>query len=251
MFKPIYDFEWDMMGIYNYNKEGRLLPYFDFLEKHLDNDGDLVEAGVFRGYSLLSVGLYLKEKKSDKKIYAYDSFAGFPLVKNENDSIDKFKDLVSQNRISEEHYDQVQSSLKIRKKFQENKMYALSTSGDFDNTSKALLEEKIKHLGLDNIILIDGPFSETMNTLSQVQPKKILGGILDCDLYNSIMCSLDFFWPKLFDNGCFFLDEYFSLKFPGARIAVDEFLSNHSGQLLKYQSNSLSFERWLLKKIKD
>ena len=68
MFKPKKDFEWNLLGIYNYNKPGKFSGYFDFLKKNLDKDGDLVEAGVYQGKSLLSVALFLKEMKSNKII---------------------------------------------------------------------------------------------------------------------------------------------------------------------------------------
>jgi len=234
--------------VYNYRQEGKLSPYFRFLENNLKKDGDLVEAGVFRGYSLLSVALFLKEKQSEKKIYAYDSFAGFPPVEDKNDSIEKFKDLYDSGNITKEHYMQVQSLIEIRKNFKENKMYALSTSNKFENTSRELLEEKIGYLGLDNIILIEGSFNETMNDHNPIRPDNILSGIIDSDLYNSYKVALKFFWPRLIKGGCLYLDEYFSLKFPGARIAIDEFLLDYDGSLIKYHDNPLDFERWFLKK---
>ena len=46
MFKPKKDFEWNLLGIYNYNKPGKFSGYFDFLKKNLDKDGDLVEESV-------------------------------------------------------------------------------------------------------------------------------------------------------------------------------------------------------------
>lgn len=68
MFKPRFDFEWNMLGIYNYKRDGKLSRYFKFLINNLDKEGDLIEAGVFRGSTLLSVALFLKENSSDKKV---------------------------------------------------------------------------------------------------------------------------------------------------------------------------------------
>ena len=84
------DWEFNILNIYNYNKPGSFSSYFDFIKKnHKKLPGDLLEAGVHKGKSLLSVALFLKEIGSKKKIYGYDSWAGFP--KNQkNNPMDHF-----------------------------------------------------------------------------------------------------------------------------------------------------------------
>ena len=251
MFEPTFDFEFNMLGIYNYKQTGKLSYYFEFLDANLQKEGDLIEAGVFRGYTLLAVALFLKEKKSDKKVYGYDSFKGFPPIYHENDSMEKFEDLYSESKISEEHYKQIQTSKKIRQLTIENNKIetkSISSSSDFKDTSKILLENKIDFLGLNNIILVDGDFTETMEKQQEIRPKSILGGIIDCDLYESYKIALNFIWPKLAKTNLLFLDEYYSLKFPGAKVAVDEFIKNKSALLIKNHENKEDFERWYLKK---
>ena len=108
--------------------------------------------------------------------------------------------------------------------------------------------KKIKFLGLDNIKLIDGDFNNTMSGNSDVKPSKVLAGIIDCDLYSSYLTTLNFIYPKLVSNGLLFLDEYYSLKFPGAKIAVDEFISDKTITLKRVSNNLLDFERWVLLK---
>ena len=251
MFKPKYDFEWNMLGIYNYNRKGKLSPYFEYLKNKIHKEGDLIEAGVYKGASLLSVALFLKEEKDClKKVYGYDSFEGFPPIYHENDSIDKFEELYKDKQISSNHYELIKSSIRIRKLFSQNQHFghhAVSTSGDFSNVSKNQLQKKIDFLGLDNIVLVDGPFEETMTGSFDVAPQKILGGIVDCDLYESYHTTLNFIWPKLIKGGVgLYLDEYYSLKFPGGRLAVNEFLETRNGILKKYPDDHLKFERWML-----
>ena len=106
--------------------------------------------------------------------------------------------------------------------------------------------KKIDFLGLDNIVLFDGPFNETMDSSYNKGPDKLLAGIVDCDLYISYQTTLNFIWPKLIRGGGLYLDEYFSLKFPGGKISVDEFLETHDGLLQKNHDDNLSFERWML-----
>ena len=56
------DWEFNVLGLYNYNKPGKLEKYFNYIiENHNYIDGDIIEAGVFRGRTLISTGLLLKE----------------------------------------------------------------------------------------------------------------------------------------------------------------------------------------------
>ena len=54
-------------------------------ENHNKIDGDIVESGVYKGSSLLAMGLLLKEIGSSKKVYGFDSFSGFPPVFHDYD----------------------------------------------------------------------------------------------------------------------------------------------------------------------
>ena len=49
---------------------------------------------------------------------------------------------------------------------------------------------------------------------------------------------------RMSEGGFIFLDEYFSLKFPGARIACDEFFETAPQKPEKLPQNSDFFERW-------
>ena len=46
---------------------------------------------------------------------------------------------------------------------------------------------------------------------------KVMSAVIDCDLYESYQDSLNFIWYKLSKRGFIHLDEYYSLKYPGAR----------------------------------
>ena len=70
---------------------------------HYINDnnikGDIVETGVFRGANLVLINNFLNKSNIDKKIYAYDTYAGQPEPSNldfdlkDTSMIDKFSDL--------------------------------------------------------------------------------------------------------------------------------------------------------------
>ena len=73
------DYKFNLFEIYNYNRFGQLKYFFEYIKKnHKKYKGDIVEAGVHKGKSLLSIGLFIKKLKSKKKVYGYDTFSGFP-----------------------------------------------------------------------------------------------------------------------------------------------------------------------------
>ena len=244
------EWEFNVAGVYNYRKPGPLKNYFDFIAiNHEKISGDILEAGVFKGRSLLGVALMLKELGSSKKVYGFDTFSGFPPIYHENDDIDKFDDLFSNNKITEEHLSKVKKNIALRSLSNTIKPNAenISLSGDFSNNSKEVLESKIKILGLDNIVLVQGPFEDTMLS-EDFANLKLMAAILDCDLYESYHTSLSFIWPKLVHNGYLYLDEYYSLKFPGAMIATDEFFNDKKEKPYLHQTEPGDFERWAVLK---
>ena len=95
------------------------------------------------------------------------------------------------------------------------------------------LLKKIDFLGLTNIKIIKGFYSETLN--GTCQEMQACGGLfLDCDLYESYRAALKVFWPILTTNGMVYLDEYYSIKFPGAKIAVDQYLADKNFRTINF-----------------
>jgi hypothetical protein len=240
------DWEYNVLGILNSRKAEALRFYFEFIKyNHLLLEGDIVESGVYQGKSLLGTALILKVLGSSKKVYGYDSFSGFPPVYDENDKFERFDDLLEAGRITEEHYQDVKKNLKWRTQLSGSSVNpgSISGFGDFSLTSRDLVEKKIEVLGLDNVVLVDGPFDQTM--IDGTGPQKIMCALMDCDLYQSYVTTFDFVWPRLVERGLIYLDEYYSLKFPGARIGTDEFVKSHDGaELERFQSDVGEFERW-------
>ena len=97
------EWEFNVLGIYHYLKPGEKSNYFDYIiENHNHIEGDIYEAGVFNGASLLATGLLLKELGSSKHVYGFDSFEGFPPVYHEKDELSQFDQLFNKKTISEE-----------------------------------------------------------------------------------------------------------------------------------------------------
>ena len=90
-----------------------------------------------------------------------------------------------------------------------------------------------------NVSLLKGKFSSVLNNFD----KEIDILHIDCDLYQSYKDCLDKLYTKVVSGGCIIFDEYYSLKYPGPRIAVDEFFANKKGHFEKYTTPE-GFERW-------
>lgn len=238
--------EYNVFGVLDSRRAGALRFYFEYVKSnHSVLEGDIVEAGVFQGKSLLGMALMLKELGSEKKVYGYDSFSGFPPIYDPKDSFDRFDDLAVSEKITQEHYEDVKKNLAWRSELSGSQVTpgSISSSGEFTLTSRELVEKKIEMLGLDNVVLVDGPFDQTM--VEETGPRKIMCALMDCDLYRSYVTVFRFVWPKLVEGGLVYLDEYYSLKFPGARIATDEFVETHEkAELEQFQSHKGEFERW-------
>ncbi len=100
----------------------------------------------------------------------------------------------------------------------------ISNSGDFSNCNYEVLQKKIQFLKLDNIELVKGSFKETLKNINNYGESMCC--LIDCDLYESYKYTLPKAWENTIKGGMIYLDEYYSLKFPGAKIAVDEFVKN-------------------------
>lgn len=232
----------NVIGVSSYADHPTLYSYFSFISQNIHRiEGDIVEIGVFRGSSLLATALLLKALGSDKKVIGFDTFGGFPPVFHYYDNHTQFHTLYSRNIISESHYKAYLLNLSLLSLC--NRPLSpefVSSSGDFSSTSYDLLLNKIHFLELDNVILVKGPFNATVN--DENLPHLISFALIDCDLYASYQQVLPPIWSRLSTGGLMYLDEYYSLKFPGARVATDAFCSN-----LNITPTLLAcdhFERW-------
>jgi len=247
------DFEFNLLNIENFNRSLRLKALVKFIKKNKNVKGDYFEFGVYQGSSLLSVAILFKKLNIKKKVYGFDSFSGFPKY-DLQDNIKNFKKLLLKKQISKKHYEKIKLFLKIKKfkQFSKPKNFYpknISTSLNFSKNSQKSLLEKIKKLGLNNIKLVKGNFSKTVpNFFKRNKKISIFACNIDCDLYHSYKIILPFVWNKLNKKGMALLDEYYSLKFPGARIACNEFFRKNKIKPIKAISLDNDFERWYIKK---
>lgn len=249
---PCEDWEFGVLGLYNFRRPGPFSYLFDFARENSWREGDYIEAGVFRGRTLLSMGLFLRMIGSKSKVVGFDTFSGFPAVEAEEDKLAQFDVLHREGRISDEHLTSVYRNRDWLTHLSGKELSPrnISSSGDFSDSNLEILNAKKELLNLSNVEIIDGPFSETMTAENKLlDGRKFAFGLLDCDLYESYRTTLDFVWPRLESGGELFLDEYYSLKFPGARIACDEIASQADARLVMVSNHPGDFERWVLRKV--
>lgn len=206
----------DDLGIKNPNRPSNLSIVLDAIVATRQVPGDVVECGIYRGSSLGTLGLFLKEVGSRKRLWGLDSFQGFP---------------------SATAHDLIDGVLPDK-----------SQPAYFADTSETLVRGLVRRLGLDGLVeIVPGYFEETCASLP-VQAISVLW--LDCDLYRSYRTCLEHLYPRVSPGGRIVFDEYYSKKYPGARVAVDEFFADRPEQpvLAREYLQYSEYERWYVVK---
>ena len=247
---PRKHWQFNVLNMYDFNLDGPYSYIFEFLRKNQEHlRGDILEAGVYRGRMTLSMGMFLKQQDLPGTIHGFDTFKGFPKLSNE-DLFENFQILFERKIISDRHFEEIQQLAHYNKNILSRGLAPdeISSSGRFQDARYHELIRKKNWLGLDNIILYEGDFGDTMKKglLPETQFSLIF---IDCDLYKGYKTTLNFAWDKLMVGGIVFLDEYYSLKFPGARIAVNEYFANRNDfELIQVAKSNDDFERWIVRK---
>jgi hypothetical protein len=166
----------------------------ELLRRTAHLQGAVAECGVFQGDSLIPMAIYLRQAGSTKAVYGFDSFEGF------GDTIDEDNKLAH----TELHPD----------------AHRLG----YSDTALDLVERKVKAFSLSNVRLIRGYFQTSLQLCRETAFSYVH---LDCDTYTAYRDCLNYFYPRMADNGIISLDEYDDPPWPGCNKAVDEFLVEH------------------------
>ena len=165
--------------------------------KNKEIPGDIVECGIYNGFTLAFIERILNQNNIKKKVWGYDTFEqGF--IKETVLSKDKIK-------IKNKDFDITEDKTKYFTKDQVIKN--IETNTDFD-------EEKIK--------LIKGNILETLNNESNI-PEKISFLRMDTDIYMTTKKQLEVLYPRLSKGGVLHIDDYGWMS--GVKEAVDEYFS--------------------------
>ena len=91
-----------------------------------------------------------------------------------------------------------------------------------------------------NVKLLKGYFSEVLP--SYTDDIDVL--FLDCDLYESYLDCLHNLYEQVVSGGVIIFDEYYSHKYPGARVAVNEFFDGRSDGWFERYTSPTGYHRW-------
>ena len=155
-------------------------------------EGDVAECGVYKGGVSLLMALTLMESLSAKVLHMYDSFEGLP-------DPNSAKDLPYYRKGA------LRAGLQ-----QVNELLAA-------------------HGAQGNASIHPGWFESVLPLLPPTQKFCFLH--IDCDLYESTKICLNELYDRVVEGGIVVFDDYFDIG-GGERLAVDEFLSEHGGELL-------------------
>jgi hypothetical protein len=161
-----------------------------FLEETNFLKGHVVECGVYRGGTLVTLALWLERLGSGRRVHGFDSFEGLP-----------------EPSMHDKPANMEQRAIKGRLAGTEDAVWA-----------------KARRLSVaDRVVLHKGFFEETIPAFSD-SPLSLIH--LDCDLFASYKVCLTHLWPRLQPGGVVVFDEFEDPAWPGARLAIEEFFRN-------------------------
>lgn len=173
--------------------ECRQSPLIELLEESLGLEGDVIECGVYRGATTRLMGRRMRDVAPSKKLFACDSFEGFP-----------------QDRILDADLGPFRFRFKVRRKFRH---------------ASDVPERLIAYFDAYRIngYVVKGFFSDT---LPKMKPRKYCFMFIDCDIYESHLDCLNVLYEQLVPGGIVVFDDYAEPKWPGASRAVDEYFAD-------------------------
>ena len=235
------DYCFNLLGIENFYKDTSYLRHFfqHLIKHHKKINGDILEFGTFNGRSALAIAVLLKVLNSKKKLYCFDGFSGFSSY-HKYDQLNNFK---RNSKVYKKHL--INKSIRSFLLKKNISIKNISSSFDFSDSSLPLLKKKIKYLNLDNIELVVGQFKDTIPKFFK-KNVKVFSANIDCDLYEGYKICLPYIYDNLQKGGYVHLDEYYSLKFAGAKIACDEFAKQRNLKITKNKSFKWEFERYCI-----
>ena len=196
--------------------------------KSLSQNVNVVECGVFNGGTLMPITKFSTSLEKQVNITGIDSFQGFPDKKpNPIDTFKTFELQLSQGKITQDYFDKAKDRCYRKQDVLDKNYFDRVTTNIFDFASH------------NKVNLLQGYFENVLPSYNH--PIDVL--YLDCDLYDSYLTCLNNLYDNIVEGGVIIFDEYFSYKYPGARVAIDEFFVDKPGYFEQYNIPT-DYERW-------
>ncbi len=191
----------------------RFLAMYELFKLVLPVKGSVVECGVFRGFGLMTwakVSSILEPENLTRRIYGFDTFAGFPSVGAKDSSRNRDSD----NRIGDLSADSYGELLELVSAF------------DMD-----------RYLGhIPKVELIKGDMLETIPQFLDAHPHILISLLfIDCDLYEPTLAALRAFVPRMPKGAIIAFDELDNPKWPGETQAMLEFAAGRPLRLRRLE----------------
>ena len=176
----------------------RFLAMYEIFKLILPVKGSVVECGVFKGFGVMTwakLSTMLEPENLTRRIYAFDTFAGFPNVSDKDEN----------TLIKHEH------------------------GGLYADSYEELLEliteyDRDRFLGhMDKVHLIKGDVVETIPKFISEHPHLLVSLLfLDMDLFEATKAALEHFLPRMPKGAVLAFDELDNPMWPGETLAILE-----------------------------
>lgn len=176
----------------------RFLAMYEIFKLVLPVKGSVIECGVFKGFGVMSwakLSTMLEPENLTRRIYAFDTFAGFPNVSNKD----------------------------------ENTIIKHKHGGLYADSYEELLEliteyDRDRFLGhIDKVHLVKGDVVETIPKFISEHPHLLVSLLfLDMDLFEPTKAALEHFLPRMPKGAVVAFDELDNPMWPGETLALFE-----------------------------
>ena len=179
----------------------RQLAHYELFKKTIDLPGHYADFGIYFGKSFFSWHKFIEvfaPTATHKKVFGFDTFAGFPSLSTEDGSSDQAIQKRPGGYSAETFLDEFLELLTLH------------------NASAVLPTERGK--------IIQGDIIKTLPQWLEKNPEARFCLVnIDVDIYEPTTVILEGCWDRLVSGGVLILDEYATSKWPGETNAWDDF----------------------------
>lgn len=189
---------------------------YELFQQILHTNGSIVECGALHGAGTLTwakLSAIFEPSNHTRKIFAFDTFSGFPSVHEEDTRTGTFHELEEGGLVGSAE-ESLQEAVRI-----------------FD------LNRPIGHI--PKVKLIKGNIMETAEPFLDENPQLVVSLLyLDFDLYEPTKKALEVFVPRMPKGSIIAFDELNAEIFPGETRAVDEVIGLKNLRILRFPFDS-------------